>query len=680
MIDLHKIILFGALAHSVFILSACSSSDSGSSADFSALDAAISAPENGVVLDPAAHLGVLYAIQTRGFESEYGDDVQAPHFYAWERFDMNRYVSDGPYQETYNCSEIAEYQTGVADGEGTFTVTNSMKSDGLGSVEFRYNNCAIGGTVRAGKRRITVIKASDSDQWSMTAAEFRLDYEDYSWGKHQIDYRIDGSLSYKEVSKVGDQYVTHESTYETRSNYTFSSRLATSYEMMDLLTTCTGGYYYESWACNIDSGEVLLDKVGRYEVATTSSFYGSLWADDTKLVVRDGDGNTSYFWSDGAQKHVTTVDTEQAETTYVIAYDSPEVTLLTSEATTATEESVVDVFLHRQGRWEKEMFAPQADEFLFFDSANNQKVDGIRVSDLRERAIDLVDPAYDVLPNSVGDALYSGHDGRRRSLFILDPDLNSTATDIGLGKIIKIHGYDIVTFQVPGETYENTVSYNWDHQNEVAVDLKYLSGGDNVSAFSDAHVAFSYNSGVNFESASSSIYDSQYVDVGRTYGFLKFFNHDLLITGGGVIVKCALACEKDAVYSRSINELIGNKYPDAGEQIVVSAVTDTTLIFQPANVMLVATYPKSKWASDDENKNPEVGMNLWAFDMNDVSRMKKIELPRNDFSTPAVGLSVRELFKGFNGGKYLGVGSWMLDSGRKHTVLFSIDPAEIVFD
>lgn len=676
MIDLGKVILFGALAHSVLILSACSGSDSGESVDFSALDAAISAPENGVLLDPAAHLGVLYAIRTRGFESEYDDDVLAPHIYAWERFDMDRYVSDGPYQETYKCSEIAEYQTGVANGEGTFTVTNSMQSDGLGSVEFHYNNCAIDGTVRAGKRRITVMKASDPDQWSATAAAFRLDYENYSWGESRIDYRIDGSLGYREVSNSSDR----EYAYEISSNYRFASRLATSYEMTDLLTTCTGEYYNDPWACNIDSGEVLLDKIGRYEVATNSSFYGSLWTEGTKLVVRDGGGNTSYFWSDGVQKRVTTVDTEQAETTYVIAYDSSEVTLLTSEATSATDDSIVGVFLHREGRWEKEMFAPQADEFLFFDSANNQKVDGIRLSDLREREIDLVDPAYDVLPNSVGDELYSGHDGRRRSLFILDPDLNSTAYDIGLGKIIKVHGYDIVTFQVPGDTYENTVSYNWDYQNKVAVDLKYLSGGDNVSAYSDAHVASSYNTGVHFESTNASVYDNKFVDVGPTYGFLQFFNHDLLITGGGVLIKCALACEQDAVYSRSINELISNKYPDAGEQIVVSAVTDTVLVFQPANVLLVATYPKSKWVSDDENKNPEVGLNLWAFDMNDVSRMKKIELPRNDFSTPAVSLSIRELFKGFNGGKYLGVGSWMLDSGREHTVLFSIDPAEIVFD
>lgn len=679
MIEFRKFMLLGVTAVSLSILSACGGgggSDGSAGISTTRFDGSVDIPAEARTLRKEASAPLLYAIQTQGFETEYDEEqINAPHQNAWERWDLNEYVYDGAYSETRSCAAIAEYQ-GSGTGSGTVTVVNTLQDNYVGHVEHRYDSCVIGSRAYSGTRRINILEEPRDHPSGRPAAKFQWEYEDFYWGTDGLNYYLDGIITFEEFAEV-DAY---NYPYQSSSNYTFSRRDGYGYSMRDLVTLCdehrnelSDNDY--SWRCDIQSGHVGLDELGEFSVKTLQPVHESVWLWGAKLQISDSDGNHLVFWGEDGQKRVTLVDTEAREKTYTMEYGSDVMASL-ADVVRPDADTAINVVDTRFKRWSKELYATTTDEYIFFDRGNSRIVDAIHYSDAEapsERHIDLVEPAYDVDVLFFDHAIMSGHDGSIRTTY-LDPAYDSTRRQIGFGKIVEVHDDFAVTYQLPGSSEQRRIMFRWDYTNQLVTETRSLGAAYDDFDLRNGRIATSSGVTVAFEAASFSGYSARYVDVGRTRRYLNFLSDKLLITGGGALVKCTVRCSEDAVYWKSVSEAVVAKFPSEGAQIVVAATTDTeggNAVTAPS-LIAFATVAVSEWGENNYSV-PEYADTLWVADLNDLSRIKKLELPVYEKATPKVGLRIRELFNRESDNSIVGIGSWGLNSGRNNTVMFEID-------
>lgn len=686
MIEYRQLVLLGVTAASLLTLSACGGSggtEASSDVSTTRFDGRVYIPAEARMLGKEASAPLLYAIQTQGFETEYDEEqINAPHQNAWERWDLNDYVYDGPYSETRSCAAIAEYQ-GSGTGSGTVTIVNTLQDNYVGQVEHRYDSCVIGSRAYSGTRRINILEEPRDHPSGRPAAKFQWEYEDFYWGTGGLNYYLDGIIAFEESAEV-DAY---NYPYQSSSNYTFSRRDGYGYSMRDLVTQCEDqrneqSNYDYSWRCDIQSGYVGLDELGEFSVETLQPVHQSVWLWGAKLQVSDNDGNRLVFWGEDGQKRATLVDAEARETTYAIEYGSVDMASMDDMERPETDTAIVVVDA-RFKRWDKELYATRTDEYIFFDRGNSRYVDAIHYSETEapsERQIDLVEPAYDVDVLFFGHAIMSGHDGSIRTTY-LNPAFGSTRRQIGFGKIVGVHDDFAVTYQLPGSSEQRRIMFQWDNTNQLVTETRSLGAAYDDFDLRNGRIATSSGVSVAFKAAAFSDYSSRYVDVGRTRRYLNFLNDNLLVTGGGALIRCTVRCSEDAVYWKSLSEAVVTKFPSEGAQIVVTATTDTeggNGVAAPS-LIVFATVAVSEWGENNYSV-PETADTLWVADLNDLSKIKKLELPVYEKSTPKAGLKIRELFNRESDNSIVGVGSWGLASGRDNTVMFSIDLDEVTFD
>lgn len=689
MYELNRSHLLAISALAVSILSACGGG-SGSNASDSVdgpttlfFDSGVEIPANPQPLDERAAAPMLFAIQSQGFETEYDQEyVYAPHQNAWERWDLSSYVNDGTFSETRSCADIAAYQ-GISNGSGTVTIVNTLQENYVGYVEHHYNSCVIGRRVYSGTQRINIFEEPRDHPSGKPAARFQWEYENYYWGTGGLNYFLDGIISFEELGYNEDL----EYAYQSTSNYTFSSRNQYRYSMRELVSRCDDHRNELSndydWRCNVQSGYVGLHGIGEYSVKTLQPVYQSVWLWDAKLQISDDEGNHLVFWGDDGQKRATLVDSESHEQTLSVAYNSSDIKKL--EDTQTQEPDLVFTTTDTQFKqWHKELYSSDTDEIILFDPDDSRFVDAIRYLDGTERVhrrIDLVEPAYDVNVLFEGDSIVSGHDGATRSIYLKDPELASAHRPIGLGKIIAIHDDFVVTYQVPGSNEQELVSYRWDYTSQTVTSTRNLSYYHDAFAYKNGQFAVGDSEWVEFRYDGVDNYDSKNLRLGRNHGYLKYIDNNLVINGSGALVQCGSRCSEDAAYWKSVNEAIAVKYPDVGPQIVVAAAADTEgLFYTTPQLMVIATKSEADWIPLDNQRNPESADHLWVVDLNDMSRIKKLATPLNDFSVPNVGLEIRELFNRKRDNTIIAIGSWNLASGRENTVIFSIDLDNLSFE
>lgn len=679
-----KLLVFVAINASLLTACGGGGSSSGSAGVSTALfDSSVEYPADTRALDKSASAPLMYAIQTQGFETEYDqENIYAPHQSAWKRWNLYDYVDDGPYSETRSCADIARYQTG-GTGSGTLTVVNTLQDNYVGYVEHRYNNCVINNRVYAGTRRIKIIKEPRDHPSSSPAAKFQWQYENFYWGTDQLNYFLNGVVEFEEMRGDG----VYEYYYQSTSNYTFAGNGAYKYAMKDLVSHCEDernelSENDYSWRCDIQSGHVALDGLGEYSVKTLHPVHQSVWLWGAKLQISDSEDNHLVFWGEGDNKRVTRVDAEAQETTYAAYYNSTVLrTILDSQQQPENPALTVDETRFKQ--WETELYSDYSGEFFFFNPSESRYVDTIKLDaggGSTQKRIDLAEPAYAVNLVSEGDTLMSGHDGAVRSINLADPELSSSRRSIGLGKIVEVHDSYAVTYSVPGSYQEERVSYQWDSVNQVVTGTRNLGYYGDTFAYKDGNFVLGDQSSTVFQSDRPNDYGSKHLSLGDNHGYLQYLNRGLVINGGGILMSCAVRCSEDAVYWKSVNEAIAEKYPDADTQIVVAAATDRKDYVSPATILILATKAKADWVTPDNQRNPETADQLWAVDLNDMQRLVKLDMPLNEFSTPRASLEIRELFNRRGERQIVGVGSWNLASGKENTTMFTIDLDKVSFD
>jgi len=261
------------------VLAACfiglSGCDDGDSASYDRFSVEMNLPSEPLPLDRGAIGPLLYAVQTQGFETEYGtSDALPPHEVAWSREDVRHYaLNDAPRYELLNCQDIAENQ-GLA-GKGTLEIFNTVTSNYLGSLEYIFDGCVIGPQAFSGTRKVSVYEGVVSNSFSNIPAKFSIEYENYYWGTDGLNYSLDGTVVYEQS---GSDSV--HPPYKSTSNYTFGSRHYGGYTMDGLESVCEYSYRVLEWACNIESGTVGLSDYGEYQVESVGPIYSTLWSNE----------------------------------------------------------------------------------------------------------------------------------------------------------------------------------------------------------------------------------------------------------------------------------------------------------------------------------------------------------------------------------------------------------------
>lgn len=687
MIGFKKLMLSGVVCAGIALTTGCSDSSDGKGAtnpsiSLDSFNNFVFAPETSSPLNSSAIAPLLFVLQTQGFETEYQDSSDsAPHQIAWRRLDIWEYANGRANMETVDCEAIAKNQSGESgSGRGTVTISSDMGGDTVGYVEHAYNGCVINQNVYTGTRRFTVFEKRREFSDGVEAASFQWEYEGYYWGVNGLQYSLDGVIAFEEQVQ-GFEY---NYPYKSTSNYRYSTREGYRYELQGLESVCQNSVYDTNsvggWRCEIDSGQIVLNDLGVYSVETLSPIYQTVWKDDGRLQISDQSGGHLVFWGEKNSKRVTAVTSAGGEQTFVVESSVSDPVELT-EAQPAPADSVFTVVDTKLKQWDRELYSTSTDEYIFFDRDDSRFVDAFQYGQGQSssaRRIDLVEPAYEVNVISEGGSLYSGHDGSIRSILLVDPELVSTKRPIGFGKIVGIYDDSVVAYEVEGFNHTHIVSYQWDHVNELVTETNYLGTPRNNLIYKNGLTAEPSDFDVYLQTDSVDNSRYKFIQTGETRGYLKFFDNELIVTGGGALVKCNSSCIDNGVYWKSVNEAILAKYPSEGSHIVVAAATDTEGLYTNPSYMVFATVSKSSWWSD--YSHPESGDTLWIVDLNDMSRIKRLSLPVNELSSPKVRLNVRELFNRKGDNSIVGVGSWGLLSGRENTVMFELDLDEINFE
>ncbi len=626
---------------------------------------------------------LMRAIELQVFETEFDSGNSAPHYAAWSSMNLHNYSEGSPYRKTYSCQEYAAdasyYEP--SSGQGTYTVVSELTADFTGSVEIEFDDCVINGKARTGSRKVTVLESSAEHGYYSgdPSPHFRLEFSDYYWGDKALTHYLNGSVTYRE-----EPGASYQKPYSSLSNFTLLQKNKPSIEARAISTRCSedSANYELGWRCEIASGEIALGGFGSYSVRSVSPNYGSLWSNNSKIDFSDSNDNRFVYWANGTEKKMTWVTPNNHESTFVVAYNSDIFEPVGNDSNLSTAELETRVLATEFEAWENKSYAYMSDEFILFKEPGASTVDAIRSTTQQRRSIDLVDAAYDVSVNVIGDMLHSGHDGAVRSVALADPQLISHKTEIGLGKIVEVYGDQVVGYTTPGEDqrFINRIHYTWDSTNNRILDTTSVDYGADAFISRSGQNAETSSSGVYFRLNVSESYNSRHVATGENYDYLKFFKHELMLTGGGVLIKCQNSCAEDAVYWKSLNEAIQAKYPTAGQQIFVAGATDTEFNSGAASLMIFATLPLTAVGDYYYDGAPGYGTKLWAVDLNDTRRITELRLPFNPATTPAVRFDIHHLSKANNGDMFVGSGSWNLDSGRDNTVFFNIDPAKISFD
>lgn len=659
---------------SALVLSGCSGNDLSDSVSLDTFDVAVDNPVETKPLSMTANAALLVAIKSEAFDTEYGSETIAPHFRAWEHLNMQRYADEGASSRTINCGDI------VGDGRGTLTVTSTMQKNYNGYVEHTFDDCVVRQQAFSGTRRIRVLEPPKYAPTSDPALRFRWEYDDYYWGTGGFKFYIDGVVEYEEQVLKGK----FTKPYRGTSNYRFATRDGHRHAVRELATQCEAHPYplgaeSTTWRCEVTSGSIVLDGLGEYAVQTKEPVYRSVWKHGAKLDVSDAEGNHLVYWGEDEDKNVTYVDPLFNEKTYAVTYDSDDYSVVADSNVRVQDPSLhFSSEINRQ--WGTERYSYDTDEFIFFDEADAQYVDAIRYTDGAERRIDLIEPAYSVNVISEGETLVSSHDGSIRNILLEDPLETSNMNPIGLGKILKVHNYNVVTHSDPNYYYGKIVSFKWDNNNQLITQKRGLANGDDVFSYSNGSYVSHSSGSLTFGFEGDRYYENNYLDVGDPEGYLKFFDDNMLLTGNGVVIKCATRCQEGAMHWMSINEAINIKYPLYGDQIVVAAAVDSEGYGTAPGVMVVATKSVADLAPIDANRSPQSADHLWAIDLTNTGTIKKLSTPTDKLSSPLVGFEIRGLNRRHGSHDFVGVGSWKLHSGRDNTVLFDIDVDEIQFN
>lgn len=649
-------------------------------------DPAMGIPSETTSLEQTANIALLRAIQYQAFESEFDDEFTAPHAEAWASLNLNDFLEGAPFRKTYSCQAYAEYLNSgrPSSGQGTYTLISNLEQDLTGSVEIVYDDCVINGIARSGSRKTTVLESPEGDRYFSgdPSPHFRIDYNNYYWGRQDLTSNLNGHIEY-----IKNPEVNFTQSFTTISNIKLKEKVGHGFETLSTTTRCTEdhevylGTEY-SWRCEIESGEISLNGLGQYTVKSISPFYRTLWDWGAKTEIGDPQGNSFIYWGDGEKKNLTWVTSTDEESTHIVSYDStafePEEQIQLPGNSEQAVEVLGTVFEH----WDKKLYAYQSDEFILFKRSGATSVDAIDAGNMSKRAIDLIDPTYDIHINEIGDRLTSGHDGAVRGVFLNDPNLTSVEQQIGFGKIVEVSDEQVVGYNPADLSSDHIerISYTWDSQNNRLLDVNELGYGSGAFAHRGNASAQVFIESIYFRSTVPDNYDNSSVRTGQNYDYLKFFKFNLLLTGSGVLIKCPTSCADSAVYWKSLNETILAKYPLADTQVFVAGATDTEYNSGDANLLVFSTLPVSDLPNRYSEDAPGYGNKLWAVDLNDTRRITEIKIPVNGFSTPGVGFNIHHLSKSIDGTKFVGSGSWNLDSDRNNTVFFSIDPSRISFD
>lgn len=670
------------------------SSSFTSSHDLHHFDTTREVPTQSKALEQSANSSLLRAIQYQVFESEFDSEYQAPHLEAWGSLNLDNYLEGSPYRKTYSCQEFADYlnEGQASSGQGTYTLVSTLEQDLTGGVEIIYNDCVINGRARSGSRKMTVLESPEYGYYYSgdPSPHFRMDYNNYYWGTQGLTTYLDGSVTYRQNPDED-----HYKSFTTVSNFKLIDKGASSIEAQEITTLCTDDYFNDvnidaGWGCEIESGDVAISGFGQYKVKSMVPFHRTLWAWGAKTEFSDDQGNRFIYWADEGLKQLTWVTPSDSESTHAVEYNSSSFDLIEGESSQINAELAITELSTEFEQWDKKLYAYQADEFILLKSSGSSKVDTIRSSDLRKRSIDLIDPAYDVQVNVVGDNLYSGHDGAVRSIYLTAPDYVDfeSLTDkyeVGLGKIVEVLGYNTIGYVEPGDSLDriNRVSYAWDSVNNRVGEIRNLGSGADYFESQNQNYAFTSYDTVYFGNKQKDDFQFKSVATGDNYDYLKFFKNELVLAGSGVLIRCTTTCVESATYWKSLDEAITAKYPTAGKQVFVAAGTDTEFTYgvdNNASLMIFSTVPVADLPNPYSEEAPGFGTKLWAIDLNDTRRLTELKLPVNTFSSPGVGFNIHHLAKSLNGALFVGSGRWNLHSDRDNTVFFTIDPAKISFE